>query len=214
MPLRGRTILVSGGGARVADVAPALAAAGARLVLHAVADQVAAAERTADAIRATGALIDVLRAPLHSVADAERLAAAACGGEATLRGLVSAPLPPLESSGAFDAAGWEAALTVSLKLPFFLARAAAKRLADTHGGAIIHVIEGGASSMPRVARAGLIAMTHALAKSLPASVRAAAVVLPHAPAPVPQLGALVAALLADDSLPSGTLIHLGGEPFE
>ncbi len=214
MPLGGRTILVSGGSARVADVAPALAAGGARLVLHAVADQVAAAERTADAIRASGASIDVLRAPLHSVADAERLAAVVCGGDAALCGLVSAPLAPLEGSGAFDAAGWEAALTVSLKLPFFLARAAARRLADMHGGAIIHVIEGGASSMSRVAGAGLIAMTHALAKSLPASVRAAAVVLPHAPAPVPQLGALVAALLTTDSLPSGTVIRLGSDDLE
>jgi pteridine reductase len=185
--LTGKTALVTGAARRVgAAIARLLHAAGANVVVHyrSSADDAAALERELNAARAGSARL--AECDLLEVASLPALVAAATGTFGGLDILVnnaSTFYPtPLGDVTEID---WDDLIGTNLKAPLFLAQAAAAPLHEVRGLIVNLADIHGIKPLRRypvysIAKAGLIMLTHSLARELGPHVRVNAV----APGPV------------------------------
>jgi pteridine reductase len=185
--LAGQAVLVTGAARRVgAEIARALHAAGADVVLHYRSSQTQAARLAAslNARRARSAV--TLQADLLETSRLESLVADATAAFGRLDILVnnasSFHPTPMGTIGERD---WESLVGSNLKAPLFLAQAAARDLAAARGLLLNLVDIHGLRPLKHyavysVAKAGLIMLTKALARELAPDVRVNAV----APGPV------------------------------
>ncbi|MCW5849322.1 MAG: SDR family oxidoreductase [Anaerolineae bacterium] len=190
LPLQGRVALVTGGARRLGGaISLGLARAGADVAVHYHQSE-ADAEAVVTQAQALGRRAVAVRADLGQVEEARGLVAAGLDTLGRLDYLVHAASP-------FEAAPlaqvtedvWDRALDTTLKGGFFVAQAAAPALAEAHG-AVVFLSDIAArrpfpSFIPHsVAKAGLEALTVALARALAPHVRvnavAPGVVLPPA----------------------------------
>lgn len=187
MELRGRWALVTGGAKRIGRViAHELASRGANVVVHYHSSAEEAAEVVAS-LRALGVEADALHADLGDAEQVRRLAADAEARSGGLAILVNNASNYLRAR--FDAlteATWDASLDVNLKAPFLLSWAVGRAMRARGEGTIVNVVDWAGERPYRdylpycVSKAGLIALTKALAKELAPTVRVNAV----APGPV------------------------------
>jgi NAD(P)-dependent dehydrogenase (short-subunit alcohol dehydrogenase family) len=187
MELQGRTALITGGAKRVGRaVVLELARHGANVVVHCRHSR-AAAERTCAAARALGVGAAVVNGDLGLKRDAERIAVearAAFGSVDVLVNNASVFAPtPLET---LTAETWERTLSVNLTGPSVLALQLGRWMRDSDGGCIVNIADWAALRPYReflpycVSKAGLVALTHGLARALAPRVRVHCV----APGPV------------------------------
>jgi NAD(P)-dependent dehydrogenase (short-subunit alcohol dehydrogenase family) len=187
MRLRGRWALVTGGAKRVGRaIAHELAGRGANVVVH-YHSSAGDAAATVDALRALGVDADALRADLGDADQVRRLAAEAEARSGGLALLVNSASNYLRSP--FDAITedvWDASVDVNLKAPFLLSWAIGRAMRERGEGCIVNVVDWAGERPYRdylpycVSKAGLVALTKALAKELAPAVRVNAV----APGPV------------------------------
>jgi pteridine reductase len=185
--LRGRTALVTGAARRLgAAIARALHAAGANLVLHyrTSADEAMALEQELNAARAASAkrvecdLLEVARLPALVKAAADTF-----GSLDLLVNNASTFYPtPVGDITTLD---WDDLIGTNLKAPLFLAQAAAPLLKETHGLIVNLADIHGIRPLRRypvysIAKAGLIMLTHSLARELGPAIRVNAI----APGPI------------------------------
>jgi pteridine reductase len=185
--LRGKTALVTGAARRLgAAIARALHAAGANVVLHyrTSADDAMALEQELNAARAASArrvecdLLEVARLP-----GLAKAAADAFGSLDLLVNNASTFYPtPLGDITALD---WDDLIGTNLRAPLFLAQAAAPLLKETHGLIVNLADIHGIRPLRRypvysIAKAGLIMLTHSLARELGPAIRVNAI----APGPI------------------------------
>jgi NAD(P)-dependent dehydrogenase (short-subunit alcohol dehydrogenase family) len=187
MELRGRWALVTGGAKRIGlVVAHELAGRGANVVVHYHTSASEAAEAVTS-LRARGVEAEALRADLADSAQVLRLAdeAEACSGGIAL--LVNNASNYLRAG--FDAlteAIWDASLDVNLKAPFLLSWTIGRAMRTRGEGTIVNLVDWAGERPYRdylpycISKAGLTALTKALAKELAPTVRVNAV----APGPV------------------------------
>src|SRR6185503_3793864 len=187
MELRGRWALVTGGAKRVGRaIAHELAGRGANVLVH-YHTSAAEADATVASLRALGVDADALHAELADAEQVRRLAAdaeARSGGVALLVNSASNYLrTPFD---ALTEAVWDASLDVNLKAPFLLAWTIGRAMRSRGEGAIVNIADWAGERPYRdylpycVSKAGIIALTRALAKELAPTVRVNAV----APGPV------------------------------
>jgi 3-oxoacyl-[acyl-carrier protein] reductase len=179
--LKGRTALVTGGGAGTGlEISRRLVERGATVAIS-YATSKSEAEAAARDLSAT-----VHHADLRKVADAESLVESVVKAHGTLDVLVNTAgatrFIPFEDLGAITEDVWDELLDVNLKAAFFLSRAAGMRMREQpNGGTIVLVSSTAAfstrgSSLPyNVAKAGVIQLTRALAQALAPRVRVNAV---------------------------------------
>ncbi len=187
MDLRGKTALVTGGARRVGRaIVLELAAAGADVVVHCRTSQ-AEAEATCAAARARGVRAAVVRGDLSDRADLDRIARAAESAFGELAVLVnSASIFFSTPVDALTAATWERILAVNLKAPSLLALRLGNAMRQRDGGVIVNIGDWSGLRPYRdylpycVSKAGIVALTAALAKALAPAVRVNCV----APGPV------------------------------
>jgi len=180
--LDGRTALITGAARRIgAAIARRLHAAGANVVLHyrgAEADA-AALEAELNTARAGSAL--KVKADLLAPIAPKALVGAALDGYGALDVLVNNASSFYPTAvGAIEAAHWEELIGSNLRAPLFLAQEAAPALAKRNG-AIVNIADIHAErpmkgyAVYSIAKAGLAAMTRALALELGPAVRVNAV---------------------------------------
>ena len=180
-PLAGRVALVTGGAHRVGGaIALALGADGARVAVHYHGAE-GAARATADAIERAGGAASCFRADLRDADAASRLAADVAGDFGRLDLLVNSAASmtrtPLET---VTPAQWDEIFALNLRAPFFLSLAAARVMGE-QGGAIVNISDHmGFETWPAfvphgVSKAGVAAMTRALASALAPRVRVNAI---------------------------------------
>ncbi len=180
--LQGKTALVTGAARRIgAAIARRLHAEGANLVLHyrgAEAD-VAALEKELNAARAASAV--TVKADLLAPIAPRALVSAALERFKALDLVVnnaSAFYPT--ALGAIEAGHWEELIGSNLRAPLFIAQEAAPELAK-RGGSIVNIADIHAERPLKgypvysVAKAGLVALTRALALELAPAVRVNAI---------------------------------------
>lgn len=177
MNLTDRGVLITGGRRIGRVVALELAARGAHIALSYRTSKVDA-EETAEAVRARGRRAVVVQADLSRAADCETLVASAARELGRLDVLIN--MASMYVSKPFDELtehDWDLNLTVDLKAAFLCARAAVPFLRQAGGGRIVNFSDWVArSGRPRyrgflpyyVAKAGVIALTEALALELAA----------------------------------------------
>jgi pteridine reductase len=181
MDLRGRVALVTGAGRRLGRaIAVALGARGARVAVHYNATA-AGAEETVAAIRAAGGEARAFGADLsdahaagalvHTVADAFGAFDVLVNSAGIMeRHLVADVTPEI----------WDATFAINLRSQFFTSQAAAARMPE-RGGVIVNMadlagLEAWTGYVPHsVSKAGVIALTRALAHALAPRVRVNAV---------------------------------------
>lgn len=179
--LAGRVALVTGGGHRLGRaIAIALGADGAHVAVHYHGSE-DGARATAGAIAAAGGTASVFRADLRDADAGSRLAAdvaAACGRlDVLVNSAASMLRTPLDT---VTPSQWDEVFALNLRAPFFLSVAAARAM-GAEGGAIVNVADHmGFESWPAfvphgVSKAGVSAMTRALAGALAPRVRVNAV---------------------------------------
>jgi pteridine reductase len=178
---------VTGAAKRVGRViAHELASRGANVVVH-YNSSAAAAEATARELQARGVDAVPMRADLAVARDVRRLAADAESRSGGLAVLVNSASNYLRTP--FDQiteAAWTASLDVNLKAPFLLAWEIGRAMRARGEGAIVNIADWAGERPYRdylpycVSKAGIIALTKALAKELAPAVRVNAV----APGPV------------------------------
>jgi pteridine reductase len=187
MELRGRWALVTGAARRVGRVvALELARRGANVVVHYNTSADEAGATVAD-LRALGVDADVVQADLADVAQVRRLAQDAevrSGGIAVLVNSASNYLrTPFDT---IDEAAWDASIDVNLKAPFLLAWTLGRAMRARGEGVIVNVADWAGERPYRnylpycISKAGVVALTKALAIELAPAVRVNAV----APGPV------------------------------
>jgi pteridine reductase len=180
--LDGKTALITGAARRIgAAIARRLHAAGANVVLHyrgAEADA-AALEAELNAARAGSAL--KVKADLLAPIAPKALVGAAIDAYGALDVLVNNASSFYPTAvGAIESAHWEELIGSNLRAPLFLAQEAAPALARRNG-AIVSIVDIHAErplkgyAVYSIAKAGLAAMTRALALELGPSVRVNAV---------------------------------------
>lgn len=187
MELRGRWALVTGGAKRIGRViAHELAGRGANLVIH-YHSSASEAEATVASLRALGVEAEAIHAELGDAAQVHRLAAEAEARSGGLAVLVNSASNYLRTK--FDAlteAVWDASLDVNLKAPFLLSWTIGRAMRERGEGTIVNIADWAGERPYRdylpycVSKAGIIALTRALAKELAPVVRVNAV----APGPV------------------------------
>ena len=175
MDIAGRVALITGGKRIGAVVATELARRGADVALVYRTSRTEA-EETADAIRALGRRAAVLRADLAEPDAAERVVNETVGQLRRLDVLVNmASVYQTKSFDDLDVADWDAQMAVDLRAAWLCARAAVPHMRRVRGGRIVNVSDWVArSGRPRyvgflpyyVAKAGIIALTEALALEL------------------------------------------------
>jgi NAD(P)-dependent dehydrogenase (short-subunit alcohol dehydrogenase family) len=180
--LAGRWALVTGAAKRVGRVvAHELAGRGAHVIVHYHTSD-AAAGKTVASLQALGVRAEALRADLADPAAVRRLAddaEALSGGVALLVNSASNYLrTPFDT---ITDADWDASLDVNLKAPFLLATSLGRAMRARGEGCIVNVADWAGERPYRnylpycVSKAGLIALTRALAKELAPAVRVNAV---------------------------------------
>ena len=185
--LSGRTALVTGAARRVgATIARVLHAAGANVVLHyhSSADDAAALAAELNGARAGSAAL--VECDLLEVARLPALVKVAGDGFGRLDILVNNastfyPTP----FGDITATDWDDLIGTNLKAPLFLAQAATPMLKETHGLIVNLADIHGIRPLRRypvysIAKAGLIMLTHSLARELGPAIRVNAI----APGPI------------------------------
>ena len=175
--LHGRVALVTGAKRIGAAVARALGERGADVAISYQRSR-EEAERAASDVRGTGARAHVIQADLSRPADCDAVVAATVE---TLGGLdILVNMASVYAAVAFDQTDdriWNRVLDVDLRASFLCARAAAPHMRTRGGGRIVNFADWvAASGRPRyqgyipyyVAKAGVIALTEALALELAA----------------------------------------------
>lgn len=185
--LRGRWALVTGAAKRVGRVvAHELAGRGAHVVVH-FNRSAAEAESTVRSLESVGVRAFALRADLARTADVIGLAEQAEARTGGITLLVNSASNYLRTP--FDAiteSAWDTSLDVNLKAPFLLAWQLGRSMRERGEGAIVNIADWAGDRPYRdylpycVSKAGVIALTKALAKELAPAVRVNAV----APGPV------------------------------
>ncbi len=175
MELSDRVALITGGKRIGAVVATELARGGADVALVYRSSRTEA-EETSDAIRALGRRTAVLRADLAEPDAAERVVSETVRQLGRLDVLVNmASIYWMKSFDDLDVADWDAQMAVDLRAVWLCARAAVPHMRRVRGGRIVNVSDWVArSGRPRylgylpyyVAKAGVIALTEALALEL------------------------------------------------
>ncbi len=184
MELKDKVALVTGGGRRIGRaIAIALAERGAAVAIHCRNSRAAAASLAAEIID-RGGRARVFAANLESVAEAEALIAEVLGAFGRLDVLInSASIFTRRALEEISERDWDAALAVNLKAPFFLARAAGLAMRKQGAGKIINLSDIAArrpflNYIPySIAKAGLEALTVALARALAPAVQVNAIAL-------------------------------------
>ena len=181
MELTGRVALVTGGGRRVGRaIALALGARGMRVAVHHHGSTEGAAE-------VVHALADgpgegwAVAADLAQPDASEQLVRDTVSHFGALDVLINSAAvmirTPLDD---VTVAQWDQMFAINLRAPFFCARAAAQAM-GTRGGAIVNIADlAGMESWPAyiphgITKAGVIQMTHALARTLAPAVRVNAI---------------------------------------
>ena len=175
MELSDRVALITGGKRIGAVVATELARGGADVALVYRSSRTEA-EETSDAMRALGRRTAVLRADLAEPDAAERVVSETVRQLGRLDVLVNmASIYWMKSFDDLDVADWDAQMAVDLRAVWLCARAAVPHMRRVRGGRIVNVSDWVArSGRPRylgylpyyVAKAGVIALTEALALEL------------------------------------------------
>lgn len=175
MELSDRVALITGGKRIGAVVATELARGGADVALVYRSSRTEA-EETSDAIRALGRRTAVLCADLAEPDAAERVVSETVRQLGRLDVLVNmASIYWMKSFDDLDVADWDAQMAVDLRAVWLCARAAVPHMRRVRGGRIVNVSDWVArSGRPRylgylpyyVAKAGVIALTEALALEL------------------------------------------------
>jgi len=176
--MEGKVIIVTGGAKRVgAAICRRLHASGANLVLHyrSSAHDALALQLALNAFRPDS--VQCVQADLLKLQDLPRLVNAAVDYFGRLDGLVNnaSSFYPTSLEEA-DEQHWNDLLGTNLKAPLFLAQAAATELRLNHG-AIVNIVDIHAERpmqghlLYSVAKAGLVALTKALAQELAPHVR-------------------------------------------
>lgn len=178
MELKDKVVLITGGRRIGQVVAHDLAARGADLVL-AYRGSRAEAEASAEDARALGRRAAVLQADVSKAADCETLVNGAIAALGRLDVVIN--MASVYTSEPFDAmteASWDRNLGINLKSAFLCSYAAARAMRQNGGGRIINFADwlarSGRPNYPGftayyVAKAGVIALTEALALELAAS---------------------------------------------
>lgn len=172
MTLNGKTILVTGGARRVGrELALAAAQAGADVIVHHSGSPREAADTAAE-IEALGRRAWILQADFRQIEEAEGLVE---------RAFALAPLYAIVHNAAiFEPLGvaettlqdWQRHMNINLTAPFLLSRDFARRLPEGAKGRIVTILDWRAlrplgDHFPYIiSKAGLAAMTHALAAAL------------------------------------------------
>jgi pteridine reductase len=179
--LSGRVALVTGAGQRVGRaIATALGADGAHVAVHYHGSE-ERAKSTVAGIEKAGGAASLFRADLRDSAAASGLAddvARACGRlDILVNSAASMMRTPLDT---VTPAQWDEVFALNLRAPFFLSLAAARAM-GANGGTIVNISDHmGFESWPQfvphgVSKAGVSAMTHALAGALAPRVRVNAI---------------------------------------
>jgi len=173
MSLEGKVALVTGGGRGIGRaIALTLAAAGCDVAV-AVSRDVAAAEDTAEAVRATGRKALARQADVSDSEQAEALVAATVAELGRIDLLVNnAGVTKDTLLMRMSDADWDTVLDVNLKGTFLCTRAAVKRMVRQRSGRIVNVtsvmgITGNAGQANYAAsKAGIIGLTKSTAKEV------------------------------------------------
>ncbi len=182
MELRGRVALVTGAGRRVGRaIALGLAGRGACVAVH-YNTSAEGAHAVVEEIRAGGGRAEAFPADLTDAGAAERLVDAVVGRLGALQLLVnSAGIMLRTPLGAVTPDLWDRIFAVNLRAPFFVAQAAAARMPDSGGAAIVNIadlaaFEAWSGYIPHgISKAGIVQMTRALAHALAPRIRVNAV---------------------------------------
>jgi len=186
MDVRGRVALVTGAGIRVGRaIALGVARAGARVAVH-YNESADEARETVELIRGAGGAAEAVEANLMVPEEATRLVDRVAQKLGALDLLVnSAGIMHRTPIGSVTPAQWDQIFAVNLRAPFFMAQAAAGRMAE-RGGVIINIadlagLESWTGYVPHsVSKAGVIHLTRCLAHALAPKIRVNAI----APGPV------------------------------
>ncbi|MBI5884373.1 MAG: SDR family oxidoreductase [Elusimicrobia bacterium] len=174
MRLQGKVVLVTGAARRVGRcIASALGERGARLALHYNKSRREALSLAADIKEGFGRDAEVFQADLADPRAAARLADAVGKRFGAIHALVNnASVYEVNRFGRTSQKDWDRHLDVNLRAPFFLCQAAAPWMREAGGGRIVNIGDW-AGQRPYtdripycVSKAGLIALTTALAKEL------------------------------------------------
>jgi NAD(P)-dependent dehydrogenase (short-subunit alcohol dehydrogenase family) len=187
MELRNTWALVTGAAKRVGrTIALELADRGANVVVHYHSSR-HDADETAAAIRARGVQAHTLQADLSDAAAVRTLAHAAEAHTGGIGLLVNSASNYLRTPfDAIEDREWALSLDVNLRAPFLLASALGRAMRARGDGCIVNIVDWAAERPYRdylpycVSKAGLVALTKALARELAPTVRVNAV----APGPV------------------------------
>jgi pteridine reductase len=179
--LVGRVALVTGAGRRVGRaLALALGARGMHVVVH-YHGSVAGAEETARLIAQQGGTASLVRGDLTTVQGAEQVIDEMLAARGTLDVLVNSAAVMLRTPvGETTAADWDAMFALNLRAPYFLAQRAAPALRASRG-CIVNIADLAAfetwpAYIPHgLTKAGVVQMTHALARVLAPEVRVNAI---------------------------------------
>jgi pteridine reductase len=179
--LAGRVALVTGAGRRVGRaLALALGARGMHVVVH-YHGSVAGAEETARLIAQQGGTASLVRGDLTTVPGAEQVIDEMLAARGTLDVLVNSAAVMLRTPvGETTAADWDAMFALNLRAPYFLAQRAAPALRASRG-CIVNIADLAAfetwpAYIPHgLTKAGVVQMTHALARVLAPEVRVNAI---------------------------------------
>ncbi|MHC4470542.1 MAG: SDR family NAD(P)-dependent oxidoreductase [Planctomycetota bacterium] len=183
MELHGAKALVTGAALRVGrEIALELARAGADLYVHYRSSE-GPAEETALEIRALGRGATLVRGDLGRAEDVERVAGCAIDADLLVNSASVFPRTPLAE---VTVEQWDRIFDVNLRGPFFLARTIGLAMKERGRGVVVNIADWAGYRPYRgylpycMSKAGIIAMTHGLAKLLAPEVRVNAV----APGPV------------------------------
>jgi NAD(P)-dependent dehydrogenase (short-subunit alcohol dehydrogenase family) len=180
--LHGQVALVTGGAKRIGRaIALALAAAGARVVVHYNQSQ-GDAEATLREIEAKGGQAFLVQADISRPAEAARVVAAAEKALGPVDILVNnaGVYAPCDWDKITEA-DWDRFLDTNLKAQFFCAQAVARGMKERGGGCIVNLASiGGMRAWPKfipycVSKAGVLMLTRCLARALGPEIRVNAV---------------------------------------
>jgi NAD(P)-dependent dehydrogenase (short-subunit alcohol dehydrogenase family) len=182
LELKGRTALVTGGAVRVGRaISRALAAHGARVVVH-FNSSGSAAEELVGEIRAAGGEAAAVGADLSSVHGVRKLIDAAEQPFGPIDVLINnASIFPPERLAEVDEDLWESTIAINLRAPFFLTQRLGGGMKSRGGGVIINLADlAGIQAWTgyaahSISKAGLIHLTRIAARALAPEVRISAI---------------------------------------
>jgi len=211
MPKRRQTVLLCGPARRLlAAVARELARAGLPLVIQAAPAEVPAARRIVAALRG-GSPIRIVAAALDGDVASRQLIEAAWKAGSGIDAVVLCVETPADIRvGDADLDDWQQTLGTGLRAPFFVAKHAGLRMRRGTGRLVVAVDGPGrrAEPMAAVVRGGLDCLIDVLARALP-NVAVAGVFGGRTGSGAVEIGRTVRILVAEQALPSGTIVDLG-----